>query len=476
MAALRYDQQHVAVLGLGATGMSLVRHLHARGACVRVFDERAPELLEGARAALPEAVPLERIDGDRDRLPAATDWVALSPGFPRAKRIVQSALASGRPVWGDIELFARELDPGTRVLAITGSNGKTTTTALAGVLVRAQDASAQTAGNIGEPVLEALARAPATRTWVLELSSFQLESTESLAPTAATVLNVSPNHLDRYPSFFDYAASKARIYARAERRVANRDCAYASQMVAEYDPSVRRFGLDRPQRLTDYGLAGHDAIAWLVQGERAFCRADELRLAGRHQWANALAALALCEPAGGWSDSERERAAALLKSFRGLPHRMALLGSIDGVRVIDDSKATTEAATQAALEGLAEPGVGCIHLIAGGDGKGQSFRDFGQAVARAGARLYLIGRDAPRLAAASAPYGIEAQQFARLEEATRAALERARPGDIVLLSPACASWDMFQSYRERAEVFHAAVVEWANARGKALEPPREDRP
>lgn len=464
MTGRRYDGQNVSVLGLGATGRSLVRFLHARGARVSVHDEGDRSTRDG----LPEDVPLIRCDGMRDRLPGAIDWVALSPGFPRARPIVEQALASGRPVLGDVEIFARHLPSEAQVIAITGSNGKSTTTALAGELARLRDPGAQVAGNIGEPVLDALTRAPSTRTWVLELSSFQLESTESLRPAAATVLNVTANHLDRYDSLFAYAAAKASIHRGAERKVVNRDCPWSSSMVAADASARRRFGLGTPEREDDYGLREDSGDTLLVQGDRSFCAERDLRLAGRHQVANALAALALAEPRERtWSSDSRAAAADVLRRFRGLPHRTSLLATVDGVRLIDDSKATSEAATLAALSGLAAP----THLIAGGDAKGQRFDALGPAIARHCRGVYLIGRDAPLLRERCAVQGVAAEIFPSLEAATEQALDRARPGEIVLLSPACASWDMFANYVERARAFGRAAEAWAAARGRVLVPP-----
>lgn len=464
MVARRYDGQNVAVLGLGATGRSLVRFLHARGARVSVHDEGD----RGTRDGLPEDVPVVRCDGTRDRLPGAIDWVALSPGFPRARPIVRQAIARGRPVLGDVEIFARHLPETARVIAITGSNGKSTTTALTGELARLDDPGAQVAGNIGEPVLDALTRAPATRTWVLELSSFQLESTTSLRPAAATVLNVTANHLDRYESLFAYAAVKASIHRGAARKVVNRDCPWSSGMVSVAESTRRRFGLGVPERDDDYGLHTEGDDTLLVQGDRPFCRERDLLVAGRHQVANALAALALTEPVDtAWTTPTRMAAADVLRRFRGLPHRSALVGTVEGVRLIDDSKATSEAATLAALSGLAAP----THLIAGGDAKGQSFDALGRAIARHCRGVYLIGRDAPLLRERCAVHGVAAEIFPSLEAATEQALDRARPGEVVLLSPACASWDMFANYVERARTFQRAAEAWAAARGRTLMPP-----
>jgi len=461
-----YDGQRVAVLGMGGTGLSFVRHLRALGARLSAFDEGDEAALAGVRSALPEDVVLARIDGARDRLPADIDWVALSPGFPRAKAVVRQALARGLPVRGDIELFAHALPSSARVLSVTGSNGKSTTTALAEQLARIHDPSARAAGNIGEPVLDALAAAPATATWVLELSSFQLESTWSLVSAAATVLNVSPNHLDRYDSFFAYAAAKARVFDHAQRRIINRDCAWSSSLrpvQAERGQCVS-FGLGAPPGADDYGLHADADAPILAKGSRAFCEVGRLRLHGRHQHANALAALALaeCATSEGWTEATIERAAEVLAGFRGLPHRMAALGQIDGVRLIDDSKATTVVSTSSALTGLAEP----VHLIAGGDGKGQSFEPLGTALSGRCRSVYLIGKDAGVIAAVCASHGVPARRFASLEEATGAALDAARPGEVVLLSPACASWDMFRSYVERANVFATAAMHWAQAHGR----------
>ncbi len=451
---LRYDGHKVGVIGLGQTGGSIVRHLAARGAELHLFDTRAEALQPWQGLAGVKRV--QSVDLDGDRPPAEIDWWALSPGVPRAKPFIQQALASGREVIGDIELLARHLPAETRVFAITGSNGKTTTTALAGELARTVDPQAQVAGNIGEPVLDQLARHPEARTWVLELSSFQLESTRSLSCEASAVLNVTPNHLDRYPSFFDYAASKARIFHHARRQVLNRDCPWSRAMAM---PARARssFGLDQPMSEQDYGLQQQDGQAWLCRGSEKLFPVKQMRLVGRHHQANALAALALME-------SLHVPVAALaevLARFSGMPHRCQSLGEVAGIRLIDDSKATTVEATLAALSGMDAP----VHLIAGGDGKGQAFEALARAARQHCRQVYLIGRDAPSIAAALAAEGASHACYPSLEEATRAAFAAARAGEIVLLSPACASWDMFANYIERARVFRATLHALASERG-----------
>lgn len=450
------------VVGLGATGLSLARFLHRRGAVVTAVDASdAPAALTQLRQEMPD-VQFQRCDLARDRLPAA-DFIALSPGVPRAGAAVQAALANGTPVWGDIELFAREVAADARVFAVTGSNGKTTTTALAGELARTVDAAATVAGNIGVPILDALAAAPTCRTWVLELSSFQLESTCSLRSEAAAVINVTPNHLDRYPSLFDYAASKAHIFDGAARQVINRDDMWSASM-RRRAVAATTFGATRPQQAGDFGISAVGDAAMLMRGERPLLAARALGVPGAHNAQNALAALALVDSLPLAADAQER----VLRGFRGMPHRCQPLGRVRGVRVIDDSKATTVIATVAALDGLATP----TWLIAGGDGKGQDFRDLVPAAARHCRAVHLIGRDADQLAAALTAGGVPWRKFSTLADAVSAALDAAQPGEQLLLSPACASWDMFRNFGHRAEVFLQAVQQWAQAKGTPLQTER----
>ena len=443
------------VVGLGATGLSLARFLHKRGAQVTVVDSgTAPTGLAQLQAECPD-VAFQTIDLARDAMPAS-DFVALSPGVPRATHALQVAIDSGTPVMGDVELFAREVSATARVIAVSGSNGKTTTTALAGELVRTVRSDVRVAGNIGVPILDALDESPNCSSWVLELSSFQLESTQSLGLSCATVLNVTDNHLDRYPSFFDYAASKNRIFAHAKSQVLNRADPWSMSMRRAGTPTCT-FGDDPPTLPEEFGLVEHGNQSSLARGNQSLLACDELGVSGAHNAQNALAALALTQ------SFEVPLAAqqAVLRSFAGMPHRHQLIGSINGVNIIDDSKATTVVATAAALTGSVRP----TWLIAGGDGKGQDFASLGGVAARHCKAVHLIGRDAASIAASLTVHGVAHRIFDSLEDATHAALESAQAGDQVLLSPACASWDMFRNYGHRAQVFAGAVQSWAHAHG-----------
>jgi UDP-N-acetylmuramoylalanine--D-glutamate ligase len=442
------------VLGLGETGLAMCKWLLRQGARPRVADSRAaPPGAAALRAAMPQVSITcgEFAPG----LLGTADLLALSPGVPRSASPVVEALRRGVPVFGDVELFARALrarHATAPVLAITGSNGKTTVTSLTGALCRAAGVDCEVAGNISPGVLDALmARDDAESTpqaWVLELSSFQLESTTSLEPAAATVLNLSEDHLDRYAGMPDYAAAKARIYASARCQVVNRDDAACWAMLQPERPHLS-FGLDAPQRAEDFGLLQRGAVDYLAQGEHPLLATNELRLVGRHNQANALAALAL----GAAIDLPLAPMLCALRDFNGLPHRMQQVALLRGVSFIDDSKGTNVGATEAALRGLPGKAV----LIAGGDGKGQDFTPLAGAVAAHARAVVLIGRDAERIAAAIDGRGVAILRAPSLAAAVTTAFELALPGDAVLLSPACASFDMFRNYAHRAEVFTAAV-------------------
>jgi UDP-N-acetylmuramoylalanine--D-glutamate ligase len=349
-------------------------------------------------------------------------------------------------VIGDIELFARAaLAP---VVGITGTNGKSTVTTLLGRMAQRAGRRARVGGNLGEPALALLD--PTAELYVLELSSYQLDTAESLTLQAATVLNVTPDHLDRYDTLADYAASKARIFRRCGTAVLNADDPLVALM-ASTAPRRLRFSLD-PASGADYTLRSHEGAPWLARGTEPLLGLGELKLSGRHNAANALAALALGEALA----LPRAALLAELREFPGLPHRTAWVADIAGVRYIDDSKGTNVGATLAAVSGLPGP----LVLIAGGDGKGQDFRPLAPALRGKVRRAVLIGRDAQRLGTALAG-ACEIEYGATLEAAVRAAAACARPGDTVLLSPACASLDMFRDYEQRGEVFAAAVRELA---------------
>jgi len=364
---------------------------------------------------------------------------------------VQAAQARGVPVVSEIELFAwgvRRLSPSARIVAITGSNGKTTTTALTGALCAAAGLRTGVAGNISPAALAALMAAEDAdalpEAWVLELSSFQLETTHTLNADAATVLNVSEDHLDRYAGMDDYAAAKARIFKGAGVMVLNRDDA-RSLAAGRCGRKLATFGLDAAPRAADYGLVD----GWIVRGTEKLIALADLKLVGAHNAANAMAALALCEAVG----IAPRTVLPALAAFRGLAHRVEFVAALGGVDYYDDSKGTNVGATLAALQGMGRK----VAIILGGDGKGQDFSPLKAALAAHGRAAALIGRDAGAIAAALEGSGVPLQRCADMDEAVRWCAGQAQVGDAVLLSPACASLDMYRNYAHRAEVFVAAV-------------------
>jgi UDP-N-acetylmuramoylalanine--D-glutamate ligase len=447
--------REVLVLGLGDTGLSMARWLARQGADVRVADTRAvPPRLDELRRALP-GTPVECGPFRWDAF-AGVDVVAISPGIPLQEPNVQRSLAAGTELIGDIELFARAVAGGRpRVIAVTGTNGKSTVTALAGAMAKAAGADCEVAGNIGPAVLDALMRREdsgrAASLWVVELSSFQLETTRSLAADAAVVLNISEDHLDRYRGIDEYAGAKARIFAGGGLQVLNRDDARSLSMALPGRKTVT-FGLGPPPGAGDWGLLESGGELWLAQGENALLPLGALQIAGLHNAANAQAALALCRGL----DLPLEPLLAALRDFKGLPHRVELVGKAVGVRWYDDSKGTNVGSTVAALSGLARPDSKVV-LIAGGDGKGQDFSPLREALARTARAVVLIGRDALRIEAAVSGAGVTVLRATGMEQAVSFAAAAARPGDAVLLSPACASFDMFRDYKHRGEVFRRAV-------------------
>jgi UDP-N-acetylmuramoylalanine--D-glutamate ligase len=456
----------VVVLGLGDTGLSMARWLVRRGAAVRVADSRAVAPHAESLARELPAVPLAT-GAFTDETVSGAELVAVSPGIDRREPPVATALARGVPVVGDVELFAQALSSldtrhstldRPKVLAVTGTNGKSTVTAMAGEMCRAAGYETVVAGNIGLPVLDALAAvedgAPPPRAYVLELSSFQLESTATLAPDAATLLNLTEDHMDRYDGLADYAAAKSRVFNGDGVQVLNRDDRWSMGM-ARAGRTILTFGRGAPQADDEWGIgkggdpAGRRSAPALMHGARRLLALDELPAKGLHNAGNALAAHALCSALG----LPDESTAAALRSYRGLPHRLQKVGEKDGVAWYDDSKGTNVGATVAALTGMDVP----VVLIAGGDGKGQDFAPLAAAVAHRAREVVLIGRDAEVIARALAGSGVKLSHATGMNEAVLLALAAARPGDAVLLSPACASFDMFRNYAHRGDVFVAAV-------------------
>ncbi len=459
---MRYENRNAVVLGLGMTGLSLARYLVREGARVRVADTRAaPPNASDLAHELPQ-VPLAIGPFDAATF-SGIDLIAISPGVAKDQPAIAAAVERGVEIVGDIELFARALPPGQKVLAITGANGKTTVTALTGTLCRAAGLAAVVAGNIGDAVLDVLARfetggTPWPDVFVLELSSFQLETTSSLAPVAAAVLNVTDNHLDRYSGIDAYAAAKERIFLHAGVQVINRDDPRSLAMRKPGHP-VESFGASVPAAEGEWGLVRYDNMTWLAYGGGLLVPTTSLSLVGRHNALNALAALALVSTVARVGRSVLDA----LKVFQGLPHRMQRIAEAGRIVYIDDSKATTVVATQAALDGIERPAV----LIAGGDGKGQDFRALKSSVDADCRAVLLIGRDASLIARALEGTPARVEMAGTLDQAVPRAFALAEPGDAVLLSPACASLDQFRDYKERGERFaslvHARLAEAAHA-------------
>ena len=442
--------RNALVLGLGASGMSMARWLKARGASVRVADSReAPPFAAQLHEECP-AVAL-RTGAFRAESFAGMDLIAVSPGVPLAEPQIRAAVDRGIDVVGDIELFARIRDefPGNRVVAITGSNGKSTVTEMVGAMVRAAKIRTLVAGNIGLPILQALSEVDAGSrrrpdVFVLELSSFQLESTRSLNPDAAVVLNLSEDHLDRYPGMHGYADAKARIFLGDGIQVVNRQDDWSRGMAATGRKTLT-FGLDEPWKEGNWGIRDIDGELWLAEGRANLMKVAELKVAGLHNAANALAALALCRAIR----IPYEPLLDALFKFEGLPHRVQKVADIRGVVFYDDSKGTNVGATVAALMGMASP----VVLIAGGEGKGQDFSPLREAVEKKAKGVILIGQDGDKIAAVLENSGVAVVRAASMQDAVRAGFSMAKPGDVVMLSPACASFDMFRNYEHRAEVF-----------------------
>ncbi len=443
---LAADKGYTLIVGLGVTGLSCVRHLAAREQSIVVTDSRAaPPELEALRADFPD---LKTSFGDFDRrLFAKAGRIVLSPGVSPAEPAVRAAAELGVEVIGDIELFA--LEATAPVAAITGSNGKSTVTTLVGEMAALDTRQVKVGGNLGPPALSLL-QGETPDLFVLELSSFQLETTQSLRPVASTVLNVSPDHMDRHQEFDDYVEAKRRIFAGDGVMVLNLDDPVVAAM---YEPGRRciRFTLNAPSK-RDYGLAHEAGHAWLARGAEHLVRLEALPLPGLHNAANCLAALAMGEALG---ISMQARLSAL-EHFTGLPHRCQLVAEHNDVRWYDDSKGTNVGATVAAIRGLGAERE--LVLIAGGLGKGADFSPLKGPVARHVRHVVLIGRDAGLIEEALSG-AVTCTRAGDLKSAVRMAQEVATPGTAVLFSPACASFDMFDNYATRGQAFAAAVTE-----------------
>ncbi len=433
-------QAQTVVVGLGKTGLSCVRFLVDQGVDVMVVDSRSePPGQQALARELPDVLT-EFGCFNSDTLNRA-ETLIVSPGIPLSDPAIVAAIKNGVEVMGDIELFARHAT--APIIAITGSNGKSTVTTLVGEMVEAAGFQVAVGGNIGTPALDLLQRN--VDFYVLELSSFQLDTTASLKPAVSVVLNVSQDHLDRYDGMDHYAATKRSIYKNAQQAIVNRDDARIFAWAEEIDGALS-FGLNAPVNSSDYGVRD----GCLVCGEKVLLAISELKVSGSHNVANVLAAFALADAIG----LPREAMIKAAKLFSGLAHRCQWIAEQNGVNWYNDSKATNVGAAVAAIEGMS----GKTVLLAGGEGKGQDFSSLKTAMFDKGRAAVLFGRDAEFIKAALGDV-VVVEIVDCLNDAVNVAQTLAQPGDAVLLAPACASFDMFKGYEDRGEQFSAAVRE-----------------
>jgi UDP-N-acetylmuramoylalanine--D-glutamate ligase len=499
---------HVLILGLGSSGLAMARWCAAQGARITVADTRAqPPNFAQLQAEVP-AAQFKHVESFHADLVQGTDVRAVcrSPGLSPSiiAPVLEASRAIGISTWGELDLFlmglqqlkaTQQYEP--QILAITGTNGKTTVTSLTAQLVERAGKTVAMAGNIGPTLLDTLHAHTRAQTlpqvWVLELSSFQLDGVEDFMPTMGVVLNLTQDHLDWHGDIPAYGAAKARIFGAhaitAPPMLLNRD---DPAVLAMRPPQVKgkpqrndlTFGADLPQRPGDYGLESVNGMTWLVRALEAdetqkrrrgdkgdeveihlqrLMPADALRIRGRHNALNALAALALASAAG----CSLSPMLYGLREYRGEPHRVEPIAIIREVEFFDDSKGTNVGATVAALAGLGADRK--IVVILGGEGKGQDFSPLAQPVSLYARSVVLMGRDAALITQALQGSGVEQHIVASLEEAVQHAAAQAKPGDAVLLSPACASFDMFKDYEHRAQVFRAAVQALADEAGVSME-------
>lgn len=430
----------VAVIGLGVTGLSCVNFLQHRGYQVTVFDTRdCPPGLEQLNANVETVIGA--LNGESL---AKFPLLVVSPGIALATPALRFAAQSGAEIIGDIELFARELQSAAfqhaKLVTITGSNGKTTVTTLLGEMAKEGNVRVAIGGNIGVPALQLLS--PNIDLYILELSSFQLETTQSLNADIATILNVSEDHLDRYDSFQHYAQTKQIIYSQSKCALYNRD----DHLTFPTIQNKTSFGFSEE----DFGLISdeHKNI-FLADHGKAIFAVNDLKLSGKHNWMNALAAYAL----GKAVDIPHLAMLSVLSQYSGLTHRCEFVAEINGVKWINDSKATNIGATQAALTGLSASIRGKVHIILGGDGKGADFKDLSSLLDETEGLITCFGQDAQKIIAVNE----RAQSVDDLSEAVRLIASNSESGDLVILSPACASIDMYKNYMERGEHFKTLV-------------------
>lgn len=444
MALISTDKQRI-IVGLGSSGLSVARYLAGRGVPFAVCDTRAePPGLEQLKRFAPMAdLHLGELN---TALLSAADELIVSPGIALATPALQAAKAAGASLVGDIELFAREAK--APVVAITGSNAKSTVTTLVGEMAKAAGKCVAVGGNLGTPALDLLDQK--AELYVLEVSSFQLETTDRLNAEVATVLNVSEDHMDRYPDLVGYHQAKHRIFRGARQIVVNRDDPLSQPLVADRLPRWT-FGLAKPD-LRGFGLLEHQGETWLAFEFTPLLAVSALKVRGSHNQANALAALALGHAVG----LPMPAMLSALQAFAGLPHRCQWVAERGKVNWYNDSKATNVGAALAAIEGLAAGFAGKQVLIAGGDAKGADLQPLVKPVSQHCRAVILLGKDAPALARVLKGH-VPLIEVSSIEQAVAAAADLAQIGDLVLLSPACASLDMFRSFEERGQRFADAV-------------------
>ncbi|MEL0629410.1 UDP-N-acetylmuramoyl-L-alanine--D-glutamate ligase [Psychromonas aquatilis] len=427
--------KQIAVIGLGVTGLSCVTFFTKKGVDVTVFDTRAEppgkEQLSSQTELIIGPLVAERL--------LQFDTLVVSPGIALSTPAIAQAKLQGVEVIGDIELFARELNTSqytdTKLVTITGSNGKSTVTSLLGEMASEAGVNVGVGGNIGVPALDLLD--PSRTLYILELSSFQLETTESLNATVATILNVSEDHLDRYPSYQAYTDAKHKIYQQTKMSLINRD---DSLTFTQMMPQIS-FGFDQQQ----YGLTEQNKQTYLSFEGQPLLACSQLKLSGKHNWMNALAALAL----GSQVALPMSSMLKTLQTYKGLKHRCEFVKEVQGVRWINDSKATNVGATQAALLGLSETISGQVHVILGGDGKGADFSELSDALSEVAGQIVCFGQDADAIAAQSN----KAVVVDNLQQAVKHIHEYAHEGDLAILTPACASLDMYKNFMARGDHF-----------------------
>ncbi len=429
----------VAVVGLGKTGLSCIKYLSKQNVQIIGVDSRAqPPTLVELQTDFPD---VQLFLGDcNQQILDTVDEIVLSPGVSLKEPVIAAQVKRGIPVVGDIELFVRVAK--APIVAITGSNGKSTVTTLVGDMAEAAGLNVQVGGNLGTPVLDMMG-SKEPDLYVLELSSFQLETTFSLQAAAAVVLNISPDHMDRYNDLSEYKAAKMRVYDNCKIAVVNRDEPYYTRTQKTYS-----FGLSAHID-SEFGVLNN----YLTFGTKKLLAVEDLRIKGQHQVANALAALAL----GTAVDIPMVAMLQTLREFSGLPHRCEWIANIDSVDWYNDSKGTNVGATVAAIKGLGQSIAGKITLIAGGQGKGADFSDLAPVVAEYVRSVILIGEDADKIEAELSDAS-DIKYVDSMHQAVKLAKSSARSGDIVLLSPACASFDMFDNFEHRGKAFITEVL------------------